>query len=111
VLARQLRNPLLLLLLLAAAVASAFGHATDAVIIFVICGLSIGLGFVNDVRSERSVDALHSRLRHTAVALRDRTPATVDVTEVVPGGVVRIGVGDLIPADLRLLLSERGRQD
>jgi Mg2+-importing ATPase len=103
VLVRQLRNPLLLLLL-AAAVTSAFvGQRTDALIIFLISGLSIGLGFLNEYRSEQAVEALHSSLRHTALALRGGQPVAVDVTELVPGDVVRIGVGDVVPADLRLL--------
>jgi Mg2+-importing ATPase len=100
---RQLRNPLLLLLLAAALVSAFVGEGTDAIIIFCISGLSIGLGFFNEYRSERAVDALHSQLRHTALALRDGKATQVDVTEIVPGDVVRIGVGDVVPADLRLL--------
>jgi P-type Mg2+ transporter len=71
VLLRQLRNPLLLLLLAAALVSVFVGEGTDALIIFLISGLSIGLGFFNEYRSERAVDALHSRLRHTALVVRD----------------------------------------
>jgi len=103
VLARQLRNPLLLLLLAAALTSVFVGEGTDAVIIFLISGLSIGLGFLNEFRSERAVEALHSQLRHTTLALRDGKDVAVDVTELVPGDVIRIGVGDLVPADLRLL--------
>jgi Mg2+-importing ATPase len=103
VLARQLRNPLLLLLLAAALTSAFVGERTGALIIFAISGLSIGLGFVNEYRSERAVEALHSQLRHTALARRGGTEAAVDVTELVPGDVVRIGVGDVVPADLRLL--------
>jgi Mg2+-importing ATPase len=103
VLLRQVRNPLLILLLAAALTSAFVGEGTDAVIIFLISGLSIGLGFFNEYRSERAVQALHSRLRHVAVALRDGRDAPVDVTELVPGDVVRVGVGDVVPADLRLL--------
>jgi Mg2+-importing ATPase len=105
VLVRQLRNPLLGLLF-AAAVTSAFvGERTDAAIILFISCLSVGLGFLNEYRSERAVEELHSRLRHTAVVLRDGAASQVDVTEIVPGDVVRLGVGDVVPADLRLLES------
>ena len=103
VLARQLRNPLLLLLLAAALTSAFVGERTDALIIFAISGLSIGLGFLNEYRSERAVEALHSQLRHTALARRGGKEAAVDVTELVPGDVVRVGVGDVVPADLRLL--------
>jgi Mg2+-importing ATPase len=103
VLASQLENPLLLLLLTTAVVSVFFGERTDALIIFLISGLSVGLGFVNEYRSARAVEALHSQLRHTIVALRDGKDVVVDVTELVPGDVVRVGVGDVVPADLRLL--------
>src|SRR5205814_1960538 len=90
VLLRQLRNPLLLLLLAAALVSVFVGEKTDAMIIFCISGLSIGLGFFNEYRSERAVEALHSQLRHRAVAIRSGKPSQVDVTDLVPGDVVRI---------------------
>ncbi len=99
----QLRSPFLLLLLGTAVASIFFGERTDALIIFVISGLSVGLGFVSEYRSARAIDALHSRLRHTIVALRDGKDVAVDVTELVPGDVVRVGVGDVVPADLRLL--------
>jgi len=103
VFASQLRSPFLLLLLATAVASVFFGERTDALIIFLISGLSVGLGFVSEYRSARAVDALHSQLRHTIVALRDGKDAVVDVTELVPGDVARIGVGDVVPADLRLL--------
>jgi len=103
VFASQLRSPFLLLLLATAVASVFFGERTDALIIFLISGLSVGLGFVSEYRSARDVDALHSQLRHTIVALRDGKETVVDVTELVPGDVVRIGVGDVVPADLRLL--------
>jgi P-type Mg2+ transporter len=103
VLARQLRNPLLLLLVAAALTSAFVGERTDALIIFSISCLSIGLGFIQEYRSEKAVEALHSRLRYTALVLRDGVEAAIDVTELVPGDVVRIAVGDVVPADLRLL--------
>jgi P-type Mg2+ transporter len=106
VLVAQLRNPFLLLLLATAAASAFFGERTDAIIIFLISGLSVGLGFVSEYRSTRAVEALHSQLRHTIVAVREGAPAVVDVTELVPGDVVRVGVGDVVPADLRLLEAE-----
>ncbi len=103
VLGRQFRNPLLLLLLAAALTSVFVGEGTDALIIFLISVLSIGLGFFNEYRSERAVEALHSRLRHVTIARRDGADVAVDVTQLVPGDVVRLRVGDVVPADLRLL--------
>ena len=100
---RQLRNPLLILLVAAALTSFAVGERTSALIILLIICLSVGLGFVNEYRSELAVEALHSQLRHRALAVRDGEPVAVDVTELVPGDVVRLAVGDVVPADLRLL--------
>jgi len=100
---RQLRNPLLILLVTTALVSAFVGEATDAIIILAIIGLSVGLGFFNEYRSARAVEALHSQLRHTALALRDHGPVAVDVTLLVPGDVVQLSVGDVVPADVRLL--------
>src|SRR6266498_381824 len=70
VLLRQLRNPLLILLAGAALVSILVGERADALIILVIVCLSVGLGFVNEYRSEKAVEELHSSIRHTAVTTR-----------------------------------------
>jgi len=106
ILVRQLRNPLLILLVTTAAVSAFVGEKTDAIIILTIIGLSVGLGFVNEFRSARAVEELHSQLRHKAVTLRDGKPVSVDVTALVPGDVVQLSVGDVVPADLRLLRAD-----
>ena len=103
VLGRQLRNPLLILLAAATIVSLIVGERTDAVIILAIVALSVGLGFFNEYRSERVVEALHASIHHRTLVLRDGAPVAVDVTEVVPGDVVVLRTGDLVPADLRLL--------
>ena len=103
VLWHQLRSPLLGLLL-GAAVASYFlGERSDAVIIGVILALSVGLGFVNEYRAERAAEALHSQISHQAVVVRDGRPVPVDVTTLVPGDVVQLALGQVVPADLRLI--------
>jgi Mg2+-importing ATPase len=103
VLNRQLRSPLLVLLA-ATATASAFlGQGTDALIITGILATSVALGFVNEFRAERAAESLHSRLRHTCLAWRDHRPCALDVTALVPGDVVDIQLGQMVPADLRLL--------
>ena len=103
VLARQLRNPLLILLVAAALVSISVGEGVDALIILVIVCLSVGLGFVNEYRSEKAVEELHSTIRHSVVTTRDGRVSTVDLTELVPGDVVGLDVGDVVPADIRLL--------
>jgi P-type Mg2+ transporter len=103
VLGRQLRSPLLWLLLAAAAVSGVVGEGVDAMIIGLIVAASVGLGFVNEFRAERAAEAMHSEIRHEVASTRDGQPVSVEVTHLVPGDIVHLGVGSIVPADLRLL--------
>ncbi|WP_440555678.1 magnesium-translocating P-type ATPase [Streptomyces sp. SCPE 10] len=103
VLWHQVRSPLLGLLLAAAVVSYFVGERSDAVIIGVIVALSVGLGFVNEFRAEKTAQSLHAKIRHRAVVLRDGRPQEVEVTALIPGDVVELRLGDIVPADLRLL--------
>src|SRR5579859_3378002 len=103
ILGRQLRNPLLILLGAATLTSFLVGEHTNAIIILAIVGLSVGLGFFNEYRSERVIEALHASILHRALVLRDGKPGPVDVTDIVPGDVVVLRTGDLVAADVRLL--------
>ena len=103
VLVRQCRSPLLLLLFATAALSFGLGERTNAVIIGVILLSSIGLGFVNEYRAERATQALHSGIHHRALVVRDGEPRQVDVVDLVPGDLVHLSLGGVVPADLRLL--------
>lgn len=99
----QIRSPLLLLLGVTALVSAFLGEGTDAIIIGVILTASIGLGFINEYRAAQAAQALHTQLRHHATVHRDGAACVVDVTELVPGDVVDLAAGEVVPADLRLL--------
>jgi len=103
VLIRQLRSYLLALLLVAAVVSAVVGDVTEALIIGAIMAMSVGLSFMNEYRSEKAVESLHSQIRHLAFVERDGTASEVNVLELVPGDVVHLRVGDVVPADLRVL--------
>ena len=103
VLARQLANPFLVLLVATALLSIAMHDRSDAAIILAIVSLSVGLAFVNDYTSEKAIDDLRARVRRRALVVRDGAPAEIDVHDVVPGDVVRLSTGDVVPADLRLL--------
>ncbi len=103
VLVRQLRSALLILLVVTATIAFVLGDHTDAIIIGLILAASIGLGFVNEYRAERAAQALHSEIRHTVAVLRDGQLTDIDVFELVPGDVVHLQLGAVVPADIRLL--------
>jgi len=103
VLWRQIRNPILILLLGAALVSGLTGGGTNAVIIAVIVALSVGLGFFNEYRAEVAMDSLRGKIRHEAEVLRDGQTCRIPVADLVPGDVVLLRVGALVPADLRLV--------
>src|SRR6201997_120510 len=103
VLGRQLRNAVLGLLAATAVVSFFLGDSKQAIIIGVILAASIGLGFVNEYRAERASAALHSGVHHTAVVRRDGRFVEVDVTDLVPGDVIRLTLGEAVPADVRLI--------
>ncbi|HWC36605.1 MAG TPA: magnesium-translocating P-type ATPase [Mycobacteriales bacterium] len=103
VLLRQVRSPLLLLLAATATASFFLGERNDAAIIAVILTLSIGLGFFNEYRAEKATEALHSQIRHLALVMRDGSPQSVDITELVHGDVLVLRLGEVIPADVRLL--------
>ncbi|OBI45473.1 magnesium-translocating P-type ATPase [Mycobacterium sp. E796] len=103
VLGRQLRNAVLILLAGTAVVSYFLGDSMQAVIIGIILAASIGLGFVNEYRAERAAADLHGRVHHNAVARRDSKFVTVSVTDLVPGDVIRLSLGEAVPADVRLI--------
>ncbi|TCO45919.1 Mg2+-importing ATPase [Actinocrispum wychmicini] len=102
VLWHQLRSPLLGLLVAAAVASYLVGERGDAVIIGLIVAVSVGLGFVNEYRAEKAAEALHSQIHHETAVLRAGIRSTVDVTALVPGDLVDLRLGGIVPADLRL---------
>jgi Mg2+-importing ATPase len=98
-------NPLVLILLVASIVSAVFGEVLDASIIIVIVSLSIALNYFQTHRSERAVEGLRKQVALTATALRDGYWVEIPRSELVPGDVIRLTAGDLVPADARLLQS------
>ncbi len=103
----QVRNPLLVLLLGAATVSAFTGGLTDSVIIGAIMVLSVGLGFVNEYRSAKAVAALHGDIHYTALVRRGGRQRELDVGDLVPGDVVALRVGGVVPADLRIVEADQ----
>ena len=99
----QLRSPLLLLLAVTAVASASSARRAMRSSSGSVLVASIGLGFFNEYKAARTAEALHSSIRHRCVVLRDGHPRTVDVTELVPGDVVDLQLGQVVPADLRLL--------
>jgi Mg2+-importing ATPase len=98
-------NPLVLVLLFAALSSAVLGDATDAAIIIVIVALSNILSFIQSRRSQVAIERLQARVAPQATVLRDGQWREIRRVEVVPGDVLRLSAGDLVPADARLLES------
>ena len=90
---------LTLILLLAAAVSAASGDTISASIIVGIIVLSAALDYVNTYRSEKAVTLLLARVRITAMVRRDDAVQEIPFAEIVPGDVLELKAGDLVPAD------------
>jgi Mg2+-importing ATPase len=105
VLGRQFRNAVLVLLLITTVIAAALGDTTDAAIILVILVASVGLGFFDEYRAERTTARLRDALGHTAVVVRGGSARVVPLDALVPGDVVELTMGALVPADVRILVS------
>ena len=102
---RQLSNPLIVVLIVAGGVAVALGEVTDGVVVLGVVVANSAIGFVQEWRAGRAIQALAALVPERATVLRDGTTANVDAEEVVPGDVVRLSPGARVPADARLLES------
>ncbi len=105
VFARQFRSPLVLILIFAAIVSAFVGEGSEAAIIGIIVLASCMLSFTQEYGASRAMEALTARIARKAAVLRDGREASVAVAEIVPGDVIRLSAGNLIPADGVLLES------
>lgn len=95
----RFKNPLVIILLLAASLSLFFGDKVSFFIITAIVALSIGLDFLNTFRSERAAEALKDKVRVKALVVRDGEQQMVPISELVPGDVVMLSAGKVVPAD------------
>jgi Mg2+-importing ATPase len=99
VLWRQLRSPLLLLLVFAALAAVVTGEWLDAALVLVIVFATAAIGYSREYSAQAAAASLRARLRVQTNVLRDGQSIQVPLEDVVPGDVVRLGAGNLVPAD------------
>jgi Mg2+-importing ATPase len=102
---RRFANPLIIILLIASAVSAATGDVASFVIIFCIVMLSIIFDFVQEVQAQNAVEALRQSVAVQATVRRNGTRVSVPIHQLVPGDIVELIAGDLVPADARLLES------
>jgi Ca2+-transporting ATPase len=103
ILLEQFKNILILILLGATAISIFLGHGVESIVIAVIVLFAVLLGFIQEYRAERAIDALRKMAAPTATVLRDGNEVKLPARDLVPGDVIILHTGDRIPADARLL--------
>ncbi|ORY48171.1 calcium-transporting P [Rhizoclosmatium globosum] len=102
----QFKNPMNMLLLGSAAVSLLIGQVDDAISITLVCCLltrRFRFAFVQEYRSEKSLEALNTLLPHYCKVVRNSTQIKILAEELVPGDICHFSAGDRIPADIRLI--------
>jgi Ca2+-transporting ATPase len=103
ILFEQLKNILIVILLVAVGLSAFLGHAVEAIAIAVIVCFAVLLGFYQEYRAERAIEALRQMAAPTATVLREGEEKEIAAREIVPGDIILLRTGDKIPADGRLI--------
>jgi len=111
ILIRQFADVMILILFLAAGIAAWMGDWTDAAMILVIVGLNAALGFSQDYRAERALEALRKLERLRVVVRRNGGFSEIPSQELVPGDLMALNEGQRVPADGRLIETVQLRLD
>src|SRR5450432_2080811 len=101
----RFRNPLVIILLVASGLSAATGDVASFLIVVSIVTLSMTLDFVQEIRAQNAVEALRRSVAVQATVRRDGANLSLPIDQLVPGDVVELIAGDLVPADSRLLES------
>ncbi len=99
----QLDSVVILILVAAAVLSFVFGERVDALAISLVVVINTAIGFVSESRAVRSMESLRSLDALRARVVRAGRGTEIDAAELVPGDIVRLAAGDLVPADLRLI--------
>ncbi|UQA59727.1 cation-translocating P-type ATPase [Polyangium aurulentum] len=100
---RQIKSPLIYVLIASAVVAVALGKVTDGAVVLGVVVLNTLIGFLQEYRAGKAIDALIEMVPENATVLRDGSKTVISADKLVPGDVVLLASGDKVPADMRLL--------
>jgi Mg2+-importing ATPase len=96
-------NPLVVVLLIIAGFSTFFGEKINALIVVLMAVMSVFLSFFQEYRAGKEAQKLSELVRATATVIRHGKTKEVKITEIVPGDIVDLYAGDIIPADLRII--------
>jgi len=99
----QFHNILIYVLLVASVITAALGHWTDSGVILAVVIVNAIVGFLQEGKAEKAMEALHQMLAPKAHVLRNNHRVSLDGAELVPGDIVLLEAGDRVPADCRLI--------
>lgn len=102
---RQINDPLIYVLIGAAVIALLMGKITDAAVVLGVVVLNMIVGFIQEYKAGRAIEALVNLVPNMAVCFRDGEQLEVPAQDLVPGDVISLQPGDRVPADARLLHS------
>ncbi|NAZ06774.1 MAG: HAD-IC family P-type ATPase [Thermocrinis sp.] len=103
ILLRQYTNPLILILVVAGFLAFFLGDWHDSVIVWGLIFINGLIGFYQELKARASIESLKTLTRQKVVVIRDSKETEIDAVFLVPGDIVLLSEGDVVPADLRLL--------
>ena len=96
-------NPLVIVLLVIAGFSLFFGEKIEALLVILMAIMSVFLSFIQEHRAGKEAEKLSEMVRATATVYRNGKPREVKIREIVPGDIVDLFAGDMIPADLRVI--------
>ncbi|MEM0053913.1 MAG: plasma-membrane proton-efflux P-type ATPase [Nitrososphaeria archaeon] len=99
-------GPMPWLLELAIILSCILSHYLEAIIIFVLLTINVVIGFIHSHRSQKVLEFLKKRLAVKAKVLREGKWVVKDAKEIVPGDIILVGLGDLVPADAKIVSGE-----